>query len=170
VTVPGPHRILVVANETVSGQALLQRIRDHAGGRPAEVLVVCPALNSRLPALAPENSRARREVEKRLAASLEALAAADIRASGSLGDSDPVQAIEDALTTFHADEVIVSTHPAGRSRWLEQGVVERASALFDLPISHVIVDLRHERAVFGPRLTAVDAPDGVELASKPSVE
>lgn len=56
-------------------------------------------------------------------------------------------AIEDALRTFPADEILISTHPPDRSRWLEGGVVERARAEIELPITHVVVDLEAERAV-----------------------
>jgi universal stress protein family protein len=170
VTAFASHRILVVANETVSGQALLQRIRDRAGGRDAEVLVVCPALNSRLRHWLSDNDQARRDAQKRLNASLHALAAADISADGRVGDGDPVQAIKDALCTFKADEIIISTHPPGRSNWLEKRVVERASAMCDLPVSHVIVDLRHERAVFEPWVAEVEAPLAPEVAPQLSPE
>ena len=42
-------------------------------------------------------------------------------------------------------EAIISTHPPGRSNWLERDVVERARERFALPVSHVVVDLEHER-------------------------
>nr|MBA2298579.1 hypothetical protein [Actinomycetota bacterium] len=51
------------------------------------------------------------------------------------------QAIEDALRTFGADEIVISTHPEGRSRWLERDVVSQAMERFDVPITHVVVDL-----------------------------
>jgi hypothetical protein len=54
-------------------------------------------------------------------------------------------AIEDALRVFPADEIVISTHPPERSRWLEGGVVERAHDEIDLPIAHVVVDLVAER-------------------------
>ena len=56
-------------------------------------------------------------------------------------------AIEDALRVFPADEIVISTHPPDRSRWLERGVVDRAREQIDLPISHVVVDLTVDRAV-----------------------
>src|SRR5947207_1930291 len=55
-----------------------------------------------------------------------------------------LQAIEDALRTFGADEVIISTHPEGRSNWLEKGVVSGARERFAVPITHVVVDLERE--------------------------
>jgi GABA permease len=67
--------------------------------------------------------------------------AAGVDASGEIGDGDPIQAVEDAVRTFRPDELIVSTHPAGRSHWLERGVVEKARERFNLPVTHVVVDL-----------------------------
>jgi GABA permease len=74
-------------------------------------------------------------------ASVASLRAVGIDAEGEVGDTDPVQAIEDALRTFQPDELVISTHPEGRSKWLERGVVERARERFALPLTHVVVDL-----------------------------
>ncbi len=68
--------------------------------------------------------------------------AAGMTARGEIGDSDPVQAIDDALRTFGPDEIVISTHPEGRSNWLERGVVEHARERFDVPVTHVVVDLQ----------------------------
>jgi GABA permease len=54
--------------------------------------------------------------------------------------------MEDALRLFPADEVMISTHPPGRSNWLEHDVVDRARERFDLPVTHVVVDLAGEQA------------------------
>jgi hypothetical protein len=81
----------------------------------------------------------------RLEASLARLAEAGIDARGEIGDGDPLQAMEDALRTFGADEVIISTHPEGRSHWLERGVVTGARERFTVPITHVVTDLQAER-------------------------
>jgi hypothetical protein len=64
-----------------------------------------------------------------------------------IGDSDPNVAIEDALRVFAADEILISTHPPERSRWLEHGVVDKAKERIDLPITHVVVDLNADRAI-----------------------
>ena len=81
---------------------------------------------------------------ERLEASLARLREAGIEARGEVGDGEPLQAIEDALRTFGADEIIISTHPEGRSHWLERGVVTRARERFAVPITHVVVDLERE--------------------------
>jgi hypothetical protein len=135
------RRILVVANETVGGHELLSEIRARSEAGRAVVLVVCPALNSPLRHWVSDEDDARAAAGLRLDASLAAMRAAGLDASGEIWDGDPIQAVEDALRTFRPDELIISTHPAGRSHWLERGVVEKARERFALPVTHVVVDL-----------------------------
>jgi len=147
-TLPHPEderRILVVANETVGGRALREVIRQRSQGRRGNVLVVAPAQPSPLQHLTSDEDRARVDAQGRLDDSLAKLRQAGISARGEVGDSDPLQAIEDALRTFGADEIVISTHPEGRSHWLEQGVVSGARERFAVPITHVVVDLVAER-------------------------
>ena len=148
-TVPRPHaegerRILVVANETVGGQTLRSMILEKSRDAREEVFVVTPALNSPLRHWFSDEDGARAAAQERLEASLARLAEAGVQARGEVGDDDPLQAIEDALRTFGADEIIISTHPEGRSNWLERGVVEKARERFAVPITHVVVDLERE--------------------------
>jgi uncharacterized membrane protein len=142
----GRKKVLVVANETVAGRALRGEVVHRTSGTDADVLVVCPALNSRIRHWTSDEDRAREQAHERLERSLAALAEEGVEARGEVGDDDPMQAIEDALRTFGADEIIISTHPPGRSNWLEKGVIVRARERFDLPITHVVVDLAHEEA------------------------
>ena len=139
------RRILVVANETVGGEILRDCIRQKSEGYRAEVLVVTPALNSPLRHWASDEDGARAVAQERLDRSLRELEHLGIDARGEVGDPDPLQAIEDALRTFGADEIIISTHPEGRSHWLERGVVTHARERFAVPITHVVVDLEAER-------------------------
>ena len=85
------------------------------------------------------------EAQKRLDASLERLRSGGIDARGEVGDAEPLQAMEDALRLFGADEIIISTHPEGRSHWLEKNIVQAARERFAVPITHVVVDLEAER-------------------------
>src|SRR5262249_56575154 len=110
-----------------------------------EVLVVTPALNSPLRHWTSDEDDARSAAQARLDASLVRLRSLGVDASGEVGDANPLQAIEDALRTFGPDEIILSTHPEGRSHWLERGVVDRARERFAVPITHVVVDLERER-------------------------
>jgi membrane protein implicated in regulation of membrane protease activity len=140
------RRILVVANETVAGTKLRDAIRAAAGDANAQVLVITPALNSPLRHWTSDEDNARAAAEERLARSVGELERLGIDARGEVGDADPVLAIEDALRTFGADVIIISTHPEGRSNWLERGVVANARERFAVPIEHVVVDLDAEAA------------------------
>jgi hypothetical protein len=109
------------------------------------VLVVSPALNSPLKHWVSDEDGARMDAQERLDLSVGRLREAGFDARGEIGDADPLQAIEDALRTFGPDEVIISTHPAGRSHWLERGIVDAARKRFACGVTHVIVDLETER-------------------------
>jgi hypothetical protein len=140
------RRILVVANETVGGERLRDEIKQRSEGYDEQVLVVTPALNSPLRHWASDEDGARVAAQERLNASLDRLRSLGIDAKGEVGDGEPLQAIEDALRLFGADEIIISTHPEGRSNWLERGVVTSARERFAVPLTHVVVDLQAESA------------------------
>jgi hypothetical protein len=143
-SVEGERRILVVANETVAGGALRDAIKAAAEGARANVLVVSPALNTKLKHWTSDEDQARAAAEDRLARSCRELERLEIDARGEVGDADPLQAMEDAQRTFGAEMIIISTHPEGRSNWLERGVVSGARKRFTVPITHVVVDLEAE--------------------------
>jgi hypothetical protein len=123
------RRLLVVANETVPSDTLRESIGRDAGA-DTDVLVIAPALNTRLGYWAGDDRRARRHAEERLALCLHSLAIAGIDAGGFVADADPLLAIEDALQLFEADRIVISTHSDGGSNWLARGIVERARKRF----------------------------------------
>jgi hypothetical protein len=135
------HRILVIANETVGGRTLRDELERLSGGRMTEILVVAPALNSPVRHWVSDEDGARAAAGQRVQASVARLAETGLAVRGEVGDGEPLQAIEDALRTFGADEIVISTHPEGRSHWLEQGLVVEARRRFAVPITHVVVDL-----------------------------
>jgi hypothetical protein len=92
--------------------------RSGAGRRP-EILLLAPATNTAVAHWLSDLRRARFDAQRRLTLSLATLATADVDARGSVGDSDPVQAVEDTLRTFGAQEVVFVT-PPGRARDVEQ--------------------------------------------------
>jgi len=141
---PG-RRILVISNETATGTVLHEAIRFRARNVGGEVLVVSPALNTRLRHWMSDTDGARRAAEARLAECLRRLTAVGVHAHGQIGDSDPMQAIADALELFRADEIIIATHPETRSHWLAHDLVARARLRFDQPILHIVVDLPRRR-------------------------
>jgi hypothetical protein len=144
--------VLVVANETVGGRALLEELKSRLASRDrSEVLVVTPPLaRSAAEHWSSDIDKGIAEAQARLEASVATMRQAGLNVSGQLGDHhDPNQAIEDALRDFAADEVVISTHTPQRSRWLESGVVEKARRELPQPVTHVIVDLEAEARAAG---------------------
>ena len=145
-----PLRILVVANETVGGRALIDSVRKHAHaahaqGRPFEVMVVCPQNQPKHGYLVFDDS-VRTAAETRLRTTIEQLRAVGIEATGEIMDPDPYHATMDALGTFRADEIIISTHPDPRSGWLRRDLIDRVRDASGLPVEHIVVDLDADRA------------------------
>jgi GABA permease len=141
----GKHRLLVVANETVAGGALLEEIRSRCGDRDCEVRLVIPVQpSSRTAHLAGDIDEAIEIARQRMELSMIEIKSLGMKAKGEVGEAEPNVALEDALGGFPADEIIISTHPEDRSIWLEKGVVARAREEIDLPIAHVVVDLDAE--------------------------
>ena len=135
----GKFRVLVVSDGSSTSQAFHDEVVAHGAGRPTEVLVVAPALGSRLSHWTGDD-HARDEAQGNLERTVEALAAAGVAARGEVGADDPIQAADDALRTFPADELVLATHPETAANWKERGVVEIARARYDVPVTHVVVD------------------------------
>jgi GABA permease len=143
---PDERRVLVVANETVGGEELLSTISTLALSQQTRFRVVCPALNSRLKTYTSDEDPAREAAQERLDVTLARLSSVGIEASGEVGDGDPLVAVDDAVRTFGPSEIVISTHPPGRSNWLEKGVVDSVRSRYDVPVTHVVVDLNAEAA------------------------
>jgi hypothetical protein len=140
-TVTTPARnLLLVANETLAGAAVLDAVEELIA-EDARVLVVCPVLVARSRYWTSDISAGIARASERLLGTLEALRAHGIDAEGLVGDGHPLLAMEDALHGFPADHILITTHPPTRSPWLERRVVRRARSRFELPISHVVIDL-----------------------------
>jgi len=137
---PNERRILVVANETLGGEELLSAISTMALSERTHFHVVCPALNSRLKTYTSDEDPAREAAQQRLDVTLARLASVGIEATGAVGDGDPLVAVDDAVRTYGPREIVISTHPPGKSNWLEKGVVESVRSRFDVPVTHVVVD------------------------------
>jgi GABA permease len=125
--------VLVVANQTMVGQALLAAVRERAAAGPAEFTLVAPADQP--------------GVEGRLAAALAQLDGAGIRASGHLGDPDPYVAIMNAVHEELVDEIIISTFPQATSGWLRRDLLGRVQRDAKRPVVHVVAERRPAEAV-----------------------
>ncbi len=139
-----PRQILVVANETVTGQPLIDAVRRRADGGPVAVHVVCPQ-NQPKHGYVIYDDTIRGAAENRLAMTLAQLREVGIEATGAVEDPDPYSAIMDALGEHDYDEIIISTHPDTRSGWLRQDLITRVEQAARRPVEHVVVDIgRHD--------------------------
>jgi len=109
------RRILVIANRSCPCPTLADEVAARAGDPPGEVLVVAPALNTRLRHWVSDVDGAIAAARDRLDRAVANLSARGIAARGVVGDSDPLRAIEDALAGFPATEIVLSMHPPGQS-------------------------------------------------------
>jgi hypothetical protein len=154
------RNVLVVANRTVAGRSLLEAVRQrHEQGDHRFHLVV--------PLAQPKHGNVIYDEAERDAARLRVdlvttyLAREGIEISGEVGDEDPYSATTDALATFPADEIIVSTLPQTRSGWLRRDLVDRIRDAADgRPVEHVVTDLQSEGLAVGVTLVVANKTAG----------
>ncbi len=133
-----PFRLIVIANRTCPCPGLADEVAGVLADRPGEVLVVAPALNTRLRHLMNDDARAITQARARLHLAVALLNDAGITGRGEVGDADPLNAIADAHATFGAHAVLISTWPAGMSHWLERDLLVRAREQVRIPVHHVV--------------------------------
>ena len=132
-----PRRVLVVITAEVADGVLHDLVRARAGA-DAEMLVVAPASEiSRLDWLTNAEDDARADAASLADKTAAATPTEDVEAR--VGDADPLMAIEDALRTFAADEILVVSHRDDEAGWLEEGTGETAQARFRLPVARVTI-------------------------------
>ncbi len=131
------RRVLLIANRTCPCPDVLDTVRRRAGAL-GRVHVVAPALNSKLRHFVSDTDGAVAAAQERLDRALEHLLESGVRATGEVGDSDPLTAVEDALHAFRASELVVSTYPKGESNWLERDLPRRLGDQFGHPVTHLV--------------------------------
>ena len=135
--------ILVIANETVAGRALIAKLTERAADGIDLVTVIAPVTRPQGGYVVYEDTR-RASAGRRLERTLAALRNEGIPAHGLVVETDPADAVSDALDQLEPPptEIIVSTHPQPKSGWLRRNVVDRVRrAARGLPVEHVVVDL-----------------------------
>ena len=127
----GQANVLVIANETVIGEPLLDRIRERAARGKASFLIISPQSDP---------TRAEHpEAERRVRRALATLRGEGIDAHGQVAHPDPFTAALDAIREERVDEIIVSTFAPERSPWLRRNLVQRLHNETKLPVEHVVV-------------------------------
>jgi hypothetical protein len=138
---PAPTTVLVVANETLTGDELLDAIRRRAERGPIRVAVVAPVSQPREGYVVYRDSR-RAAAGRRLQRTLEALRGAGIPAHGGVFDDEPLTAVKDVLELEPVDEILVSTHPETKSGWMRKNLLDEIRRVAgDRPVEHVVSDV-----------------------------
>jgi hypothetical protein len=172
-----PRRLLIVATAPDPSDELLERLGRDARG-DVEVAVIAPASDvSLIEWLTGDETRAREEAQRRAieAAEVESLAANVIDVT--VGDPDPIAAVEDALRRFPADELVLVTRPKEAAMWLEKRAILGELERFGLPVTYLVDDDMGESATANvvpfPRpasRVAVVEPSEVQSAVRPCAE
>jgi cell pole-organizing protein PopZ len=134
------RRFLVVANQTLGGRHLIERIRQGMAAGPARFYVVVPATPVQ-DHLTWTEGEAQAIAQERLDAALARFREVGAEADGEVGDPRPLEAIRDALLKESFDEIILSTLPPGLSRWLNLDLPHRVEKSFELPVTHVVSEV-----------------------------
>lgn len=133
-------RVLVLTSEAISAEQLRGALQTDIRPQDAEVMVVVPALQDsalRFWLSDADDAIARaHEISQTTAAKL---GEAGVAASADTGESDPFEAITDALTTFPADRIVLLTHPESERRYRENIDVGEVEERFGLPVDHATV-------------------------------
>lgn len=132
-------KILALVSEPVSGDALKSAVGEEVAEQ-AEVLVVAPALNKSWRFWLSDADEAIGRAEDVQEETVDRMDDAGIDAAGHTGESDPLLALQDALATYEADEIVLFVHPHGDQNWLEEGIVDQAEERFSQPVRHILVD------------------------------
>jgi hypothetical protein len=137
-------KVLVLADIWCNLDRLCLGISRHIDNS-ARVLVVAPALASRLHLWTNDTDRESAITRARLETILVRLERYGIHAEGRLADQDPALAVDDALCRFGfaATEVIVITEDDQHANWAERGLDDRIGR-HGIPVTHLTV--AHEQS------------------------
>ncbi len=137
----GRRTLLVVANETLTGDELIDAVRRHAEAGDVLVRVIAPVSVPREGYVVYENTR-RASAARRLDRTVARLRESGLSVIGDVIDNDPLTAVRDAIAQEQPDEVIVSTHPDAKSGWRRRNLVDEIRRVAgDIPVEHVTSDV-----------------------------
>jgi hypothetical protein len=129
------HRVVAVIADPIAGSEAIEQLRCAASGGEVDLrLIAAPVEANSVRHVLGDVDEPKREARERLQASLQSLREAGLQARGEVGDSDPVQAAQDALLEAPADEVVIFERETLESRWFEGDLTERAEEAIEPPL------------------------------------
>jgi hypothetical protein len=146
--------IVVVANRTLGGRKLLERVRELAAAEETSFRLVVPQ-SKPSSGLVIYDEAVRDSAQVRIDLAISLLTEEGITATGAIGDPDPFLATMDAIAEHRPSQVIISTHPVTYSGWQRRDLIERVQNASGLPVEHIVTDLDSEGLPF--RVTLVIA-------------
>ncbi len=164
-----PHRLLAIVTDSLDGPEPIDEIRRASNGDGAEVRVVVPAVEATsFRHTLGDIDEPKQQAEERLRAALDSLSRSGVKATGGVGDPDPVQAAQDALLEAPADEVLIFERESDQARWFEEGLFDRARESLQPPLRMVVV---HTGDADGEHVVAVEeAGAGIAERGESEVE
>ena len=151
-------KVLVVANRTIAGRKLLEAVRDRAGD-DAQFHLVVPLSRPRHGNVIYDHAE-RDAAQLRIDLATAYLGTEGIQVTGEVGDEDPFTAVTDAIATFPADDIIVSTLPQTRSGWLRRDLVERIQDETGRPVQHIVTGPEQDGLAVGVTLVVANRTAG----------
>jgi hypothetical protein len=143
--------VLVVANETLGGRPLLEKIKELAAQEAIRVVICVPRTNPRQGNIIYDEA-VFDAAQVRIDLARKIMREEGIDAIGEVGDPDPYTATMDAIAEHDPDEIVISTYPAASSGWLRRDLIERIGEATKVPVDHVVVDLDQEGLPFAVTL------------------
>jgi hypothetical protein len=147
--------ILVVANETLGGAPLLERIRQHAAEDDVRVVICVPRTRPRHGNIIYDEA-VYDAAQVRIDLARSVLREEGIDSVGEPGDPDPYTATMDAIAEHEPDIVVISTLPATSSGWLRRDLIERVADATDAKVEHVVADIEAEGVPFDVTLVVAN--------------
>jgi hypothetical protein len=143
--------VLVVANETLGGRPLLEKIKELAAQEEIRLVICVPRTNPRQGNIIYDEA-VFDAAQVRIDLARKIMREEGIDAIGEVGDPDPYTATMDAIAEHDPDEIVISTYPAASSGWLRRDLIERITEATNIPVDHVVVDLDQEHLPFNVTL------------------
>jgi hypothetical protein len=144
---PEDAKVLVVAHETAATSTLIEAVRERAARGSVKFHLIVPRQAHGMHRVVDPQDVGDEPAQRVLTDALPKLSeAAGHEVTGSIGDAEPLMAIEDAVNLGGFHEIIISTHPHGISRWIKMDLISKARGL-GLPVTHVLPS--HDKAPAG---------------------